>query len=103
MQLKHIIQFIQKHGERLRCLIQKEGLYDHTGLSGPASDLWAGDFPVPGADADGGAGERQPAAIGAEPGHVIVHQPEYDPARLCGTGAAGVYLHSEGEGKFCGR
>lgn len=29
----------EKHGERLRCLIQKEGLYDHTGLSGPASDL----------------------------------------------------------------
>ena len=25
--------------ERLRCLIQKEGLYDHTGLSGPAPDL----------------------------------------------------------------
>lgn len=29
--------------------------------------------------------------------------PEYDPARLCGIRAAGIYLHSEGEGKFCGR
>ena len=29
--------------------------------------------------------------------------PEYDPARVCGAGTAGIHLYSEGKGKFCGR
>ena len=30
-------------------------------------------------------------------------QSEYDPARVCGAGTAGIHLYSEGKGKFCGR
>ena len=43
------------------------------------------------------------AAVRAQLCDGTFDQSEYDPARVCGAGTAGIHLYSEGKGKFCGR
>ena len=84
-------------------ITEKGASYVILGLSGQTSHLRTDRREIPDADPVRSCGAIFQDAVCAAAGRGIIHQSQYHPAGIYGTGAAGADLSGEGKGQFCSR
>ena len=84
-------------------ITEKGASYVILGLSGQTSHLRADRREIPDADPVRSCGAIFQDAVCAAAGRGIIHQSQYHPAGIYGTGAAGTDLSGERQGEFRGR